>query len=86
MFPSTLHTVPTGTRAQLRGLVTESGSNALLLTGRDGALLRSTDVGLHWRPVDTGTLARFKGLSFHRNSGNLVVFGDRLVWMQRLAP
>lgn len=78
--------MPTGTRAQLRGSVTESVSDALLLTCRDGVLLGSTDVGLHWRPVDTGPLARIKGLSFHANSGHLVVFGDRLVWMERLAP
>jgi photosystem II stability/assembly factor-like uncharacterized protein len=75
--------IPSGTDGVLRKIIHEPGSNHLLLVGGQGALLRSTDGGRTWEKLDTHTLRHFSSMAADKQSGDLVLVGERIVRLVR---
>lgn len=77
------HTVPVPTDAALRRPIRDPQRRAWWMPGRDGTLLRSDDDGRSWRAVFTHTREHLKGVWIDPGSGDLLLYGARLV---RLMP
>jgi photosystem II stability/assembly factor-like uncharacterized protein len=67
-----------------KGLV-EAGTGNLLLVGQHGTVLRSTDGGLLWHALPSGTRRNFRGATVDTRSGNIVAVGDRIVRLVRVS-
>jgi photosystem II stability/assembly factor-like uncharacterized protein len=67
----------------LRKIIAEPASNHLLLVGGQGALLRSADGGRNWEKLDTHSLRHFSSIAADKQSGDLVLVGERIVRLVR---
>lgn len=77
------HAVDVPTTAALRRPTWDPQRRAWWMPGRDGMLLRSDDDGRSWRSVFTHTREHLKGVWIDPGSGDLLLYGARLV---RLTP
>ena len=74
--------VSSGVSVELRKGLIEPRTGNLLIAGREGVILRSTDSGLTWTPLNTHTTRNFTSIAANR-AGDLVAVGERIV---RLMP
>jgi photosystem II stability/assembly factor-like uncharacterized protein len=75
--------VATGTDGVLRKAINEPGSNQLLLVGGQGTLLRSANSGRRWEKLDTHTTRHFTSIAADKQTGDLVLVGERIVRLVR---
>jgi photosystem II stability/assembly factor-like uncharacterized protein len=64
----------------------EPASGSILLVGGQGTLLRSADGGVRWEKLDTHTARHFSSFAVDKQSGDLVLVGERIVRLVRQSP
>jgi len=67
--------VVTGTRKNLYGSFADETSGSMFLMGQDGALLRSTDLGVTWRAVPSDSTQELRRMLRDPRSYALICFG-----------
>ena len=75
--------ITSGTDGVLRKPFVEPGTGHLLIAGSQGTLLRSTDGGRTWARLDTHTARHFNSLASDKQTGDLVLVGERIVRLVR---
>jgi len=73
----TFHAVPSGSDQELRRLVRDAKSRALICFGAHGAIVRSTDEGLTWRAVPSGTDGVLRKALYEPGTRNLLLVGGQ---------
>ncbi len=72
-----------GTEGVLRKAMHEPRTNHLLLVGGQGTLLRSIDGGRRWEKIDTHITRHLTSIAADKDSGDLVLVGERIVRLVR---
>jgi photosystem II stability/assembly factor-like uncharacterized protein len=71
------HAVPSGSDQELRRMIRDAKSRALICFGAHGAIVRSTDEGLSWRAVPSGTDGVLRKSLYEPGTGNLLLVGGQ---------
>lgn len=73
----TFHAVASGSDQELRRMVRDANSRALICFGAHGAIVRSTDEGLTWRTVPSGTDGVLRKALYEPGTRNLLLVGGQ---------